>query len=111
MPSHSPSQIISANRLADGVVVFFAQGGADGFVWRERIEDAAVFDAAPDADAALASAKADEAADVVVDPYLFAVERRGGAPRPVALREAIRALGPTVRLDLGKQAAPAARAA
>jgi hypothetical protein len=40
----------------------------------------------------------------VVDPYLIEVTREGAVPRPVRLREAIRARGPTVRPDLGKQA-------
>lgn len=101
-----PSQSISANRLVDGIVVFFAAND----VWRETLGDAVVFEDSALADAALSRAKADEAADVIVDPYLFAVERRGGAPRPLALREAIRAFGPTVRLDLGKQAAHSAAA-
>ena len=40
----------------------------------------------------------------VIDPYLIEVTLDGAAPRPVSNREAIRAQGPTVRLDLGKQA-------
>lgn len=41
----------------------------------------------------------------VVDAYLVAVEiGADGAPRPRHYREALRALGPSVRPDLGKQA-------
>ena len=92
--------VITANRLADGVVVF--QTADDG--WSEDFNRAAV---RPDADAtavALASAKEDEAQNLVVDPYAVAVEIRNGHVVPKALREAIRAAGPTIRRDLGKQA-------
>ena len=54
--------------------------------------------------AALARAKQDEASNIVVDPYAIAVEERNGHLAPKALREAIRAAGPTIRRDLGKQA-------
>ncbi len=42
--------------------------------------------------------------NIVVDPYSVAVEERNGHFVPKALREAIRAAGPTNRRDLGKQA-------
>ncbi len=42
--------------------------------------------------------------NVVVAPYLFDVRRTAGGIRPVKEREIIRAAGPTVRHDLGKQA-------
>ena len=53
---------------------------------------------------ALARAKQDEANNIVVDPYAIVVEERNGHLTPKALREAIRATGPTIRRDLGKQA-------
>ena len=40
----------------------------------------------------------------VVHAYLFDVAGQGDALKPVKMREIIRAAGPTVRLDLGKQA-------
>jgi len=40
----------------------------------------------------------------VVGVYLFDVRVQNGAIVPVKIREAIRAAGPTVRRDLGKQA-------
>ena len=41
----------------------------------------------------------------VLEPYLFeAIEDEAVGFRPVSVREIIRAKGPTVRLDLGKQA-------
>jgi hypothetical protein len=89
--------VIIASRLADGVVVF--QTADHG--WSEDFNRAAV---RADAAAALARAKEDEARNRVVDAYAVAVEIRNGHVVPKALREAIRAAGPTVRRDLGKQA-------
>lgn len=92
--------VITANRLTDGVVVF--QTVDKG--WSENFNRASVC-ADPQATAdALARAKQDEAANVVVDAYAVAVEERNGHIAPKALREAIRAAGPTIRRDLGKQA-------
>lgn len=102
MPSQDgPLQAITANRLRDGVVVFLGTGAA----WVESFADAALF-AGGDAGAALASAKAlAERGQFAVDVYAFEVETENGAPIPVKMRERIRAFGPSVGLDLGKQAA------
>ena len=92
--------VITANRLTDGVVVFQTADAS----WSEDFNRAAV---SPDPQAtasALARAKQDEANNIVVDPYAVAVEERNGHMAPKALREAIRAAGPTNRRDLGKQA-------
>ena len=91
------SQIVTANRLIDGVVVFQDEAGG----WSEDFARAAVRD---DSAAALARAGQDVAACLVLDPYAIEVELRNGHYAPKALREAIRATGPTVRRDLGKQA-------
>jgi hypothetical protein len=92
--------LITANRLRDGVVVFQTAKGA----WSEDFNRAAVL-ADPQATAgALVRAKEDEAANLVVDSYAVPVEERNGHFVPKALREAIRAAGPTIRRDLGKQA-------
>ncbi len=91
-------RIVTANRLSDGLVVYLNGAG-----WSERIEDARI--AGDDASAhLLAEAEAPEQAIRVVGPYLIEVACEGAVPRPVSHREAIRALGPTVRPDLGKQA-------
>lgn len=95
-----PLQMVTANRLADGAVVFL---GGDG-QWCERCEDGRIATDAAEAQALLAAAERDVAACVVVAPYLIEVAIDGGPPRPLRLREQIRALGPTVRPDLGKQA-------
>jgi Protein of unknown function (DUF2849) len=93
-------QIMTANRLRDGEVVFLTRSGE----WNERIDEAALA-LEPEAQKAL-EARADEAvkATLITGPYLFEAERRDGRIRATHMRERIRTLGPTVRLDLGKQA-------
>lgn len=93
------SDVITANRLIDGIVVFQASEG-----WVEDFAQAAVYQTAEASKAALARAKEDEARDIVVEPYAVVVELRSGHYAPKALREFIRASGPTTRPDLGKQA-------
>ena len=93
-------QIITANRLADGVVVFLDPRN----VWVERLAAGGVWTDAASAADALSQAKQDEANDVVVEPYLIDVVDKNGAVAAKHLREAIRAAGPTIRRDLGKQA-------
>ncbi len=92
--------IITANRLIDGVVIFQAANSG----WVEAFAEAAVYPDAPSAKAALAVAAEAEASDYLVEPYAIDVELRNGHYVPKALREAIRATGPSVRKDLGKQA-------
>ena len=92
--------VITANRLTDGLVVFQTVDGR----WTEDFNRAVVL---PDPQAttdALERAKQDQANNIVVEPYAVAVEERNGHPAPKSLREAIRAAGPTIRRDLGKQA-------
>jgi Protein of unknown function (DUF2849) len=91
-------QMLTANRLKDGTVLYW-RGGA----WVERLAQGEVLRDAPAADAALAAAQAFVADNSVVGPYLFDVRGDG---RPVKEREIIRAQGPSVRDDLGKQSAP-----
>ena len=81
--------VITANRLADGVVVF--QTADDG--WSEDFNRAAVWPRGRGDAAALARAKQDEADNLVVEPYAVPVELRNGHVAPKALREAIRARG------------------
>ncbi len=92
--------VITANRLSDGVVVF--QSADHG--WTEDFNRAALWPDKPSTAAALARAKDDETRNLVVDAYEVPVEVRNGHLSPKALREAIRAAGPTIRRDLGKQA-------
>lgn len=91
-------QVLTANRLSDGEVVYLAPDGA----WVDRIAGAQVLTTAEEGETALAKGLEAERNLLVVHAYLFDVtpERR-----PVKMREIIRAAGPTVRRDLGKQAA------
>jgi Protein of unknown function (DUF2849) len=91
---------ITANRLADGVVVFQCADES----WSEDFKLARILTDAQATAAALARAKQDEANNLVVDAYATPVVERNGHFAPKALREAIRATGPTIRRDLGKQA-------
>jgi hypothetical protein len=91
------AQVLTANRLAEGDVVYWRAGA-----WVEAFDEAEVFEGEADAKAALAAAQPFVAGNVVVNPYLL--ELKDG--RPAKEREIIRALGPSVRADLGKQAAP-----
>jgi hypothetical protein len=92
-------QMLTANRLVDGDVLYWKAGQ-----WVLSLKDADVFADAKDADAALAAAQKYVADNVVVNPYLFDVKIDAKGSHPVKEREIIRAAGPTVRFDLGKQA-------
>ena len=92
--------MITANRLNDGIVVFLDAQGA----WSEDFHQGAIVSSETDKAAALKRAAEAEALNEIVGPYYIELETRGGRPVPKALREAIRATGPTVRRDLGKQA-------
>ena len=83
-------EIVTANSLADGRVVFRTATG-----WSLRIDDAELLTTKEATEAALALAADDAAANLVVDVYAIAVSRDGGRLVPVRLRERIRASGPT----------------
>ncbi len=93
-------QVITANRLKDGTVVFL---GPD-VGWVEQIAEARVFDAADSIAPALAATKKDEQDNLVIDVYAIDVDSKNGILRPTKLREAIRATGPTVHPEHGKSA-------
>jgi Protein of unknown function (DUF2849) len=93
-------QVMTANRLRDGDVVFLTRSN----IWSEKIDDA-VLALEPLAVKALETRAADDVVSTLVTgPYLFDAERVGGRIRATHFRERIRSLGPSVRLDLGKQA-------
>lgn len=93
-------EMIAASRLSDGLVVFLDADGA----WTEDFHRGAVLTDAAAKQQAVARAEAAAAANLVVEPYPIELELRAGHLAPKALRERIRASGPTVRSDLGKQA-------
>jgi hypothetical protein len=83
-------QIITANSLGDGRVVFQTTTG-----WGLDIGEAQRLDSEDAAAVALARANADAAANRVVEPYLIDVRDEAGRLVPARLRERIRAGGPT----------------
>jgi hypothetical protein len=100
MSAIEKGQVMTANRLRDGDVVFLTRSGT----WELTI-DAAVLALEPQAVAALEARAVDDVkANLVTGQYLFDAERVDGKIRAVHIRERIRTLGPTVRLDHGKQA-------
>jgi len=95
-------QVLTANRLRDGAVVY-----GRGREWVEALADAEMFADKDAAEAALKVAAESVAARQVVNPYLFPVKEADGAIAPIEEREIVRAAGPSVRTDLGKQASGA----
>ena len=98
-------QVLTANRLRDGDVVYWRDGA-----WADDFKDANVFSDKALADAALAAAMVFVKDRVVVNPYLFGVREEEGQIRAIEQREIIRCAGPSVRPDLGKQAKPSMEA-
>lgn len=86
-------QILTANRLGDGAVVYWSKTGS----WATQLAESLVFASAEDAAAVLAEAGTPRAALEIVGPYLMTVDNSGGEIRPVETRERIRANGPSVQ--------------
>lgn len=87
--------VITANRLADGAVVYRAADGS----WTTAISESAIATTAPAASELLAAATADDV--LVVGPYVAPVETDAdGRAQPGNLRERIRVAGPTFDLPV-----------
>jgi hypothetical protein len=87
--------VITANRLADGVVVYRKADNG----WTTQIGEAAVVTTAPAASGLLAGAVADDV--LVVGPYVAPVDIDAqGRATPGNLRERIRVAGPTFDLPV-----------
>ena len=100
MPAFKHPQILVASKLTDGEVVFLGPTG-----WEDDHRRARVAQNAQEASVLEALGKRDISDNRVVDVYLADVEiGRDGAPTPLHYRERMRVKGPSVRLDLGKQA-------
>ena len=97
------SQALTANRLDTGDVVFL---GAHG--WTPFLAEAEITADATSLADLERRAKADTATRVV-EPYAIEVADEAGSPVPVKLRERLRTLGPSIRTDLGYQAASLGR--
>jgi sulfite reductase (NADPH) hemoprotein beta-component len=98
-------QIVTANRLTDGRVVFRDRDGR----WVSAIAGAAVLDAAA-AKVAVEASQADVAARLIVEPYAIDVVQGPAGIAPKTMREQIRAGGPTSGSEVADTAA-ASRAA
>jgi hypothetical protein len=97
--------VVTANRLADGAVVYRRNGG-----WTTELAGAAVATDAPAAQALLGAAAGDSLS--VVDAYIAPVKLLpGGAVKPGNLRELIRLSGPTIALPATVAAEFAAKSA
>jgi hypothetical protein len=92
--------MLTANRLSDGAVVYWTADGG----WSDRLEAGRVLVSSDETSAAEAEGARAQADLLVVGAYVMDVRATGRAPEPVKMREIIRAAGPSVRLDLGKQA-------
>ena len=90
------AQVVTANRLNDGLVVYLAAEGG----WTSWLDEALVAEDEAAAEALLTAGERAVEARWVVTPYLMDVTRDGAAIRPVRLREVIRAQGPTAGTDL-----------
>jgi hypothetical protein len=98
-------KMLTANRLRDGDVLYWKKDG-----WVLALAEGEVFPDPAAGEAALAEAQKFVTGNQVVAPYLFDVRVENGVIHPVKEREIVRAAGPTVRPDTGKQA-PRARSA
>ena len=93
-------QVVTANRIGDGTVVYLTRVGG----WSERITDGEVSRSDEERDTLMAVAQATAEIPAVVEPYVIDVVEEAGVVRPVRYREAIRAQGPTIHPAFGKQA-------
>jgi hypothetical protein len=79
--------VVTANRLVDGIVVYLASGGG----WTEEIGRARIAETEEETKALEAEAAKDVAARKVVAVYPMEVAVRDGAVDPLSVRERIRA--------------------
>ena len=83
-------KLLTGNDLKTGLVTWWT-----GQNWSIHIEDAA--DVGEEGEAIGA---AEESARRVTGPYVIGAEQTPEGPRPAHIKDRIRALGPTVRVDL-----------
>jgi hypothetical protein len=85
-------QMITANRLSDGAVVFLAAGGR----WTEQFEKGRLSGNETEAAALQQIAEAAVTCAEVVAPYLIDVGEVDGRLQPTRYRERIRVEGPSI---------------
>lgn len=88
-------EILTANRLYDGDVVYRTAAGD----WVDDVDAAELINGAEQLATAEAAAQADVKASKVLDVVTVKVEVADGRIVPTRLRERIRAFGPTVKSD------------
>jgi sulfite reductase (NADPH) hemoprotein beta-component len=89
-------QIVTANRLIDGAVVYLTEGSG----WSQSIGEGRLAEDKEKAKDLLAGAERAVEQRQVISPYLIEVTADGVAIRPVRYKELIRATGPSVATDL-----------
>jgi hypothetical protein len=90
-------KILTGNDLKTGAVIWWTGGD-----WSLHVADAADV-----GDQGEAIAAAENAARRVVGPYVIDAKKDAEGVRPAHIKDRIRALGPTVRLDLSLKPADA----
>jgi Protein of unknown function (DUF2849) len=93
-------QVVTANRLGDGRVVYLA----DGYQWVEEVGRARVAENEEAGKALVAVAEKAVADRIVVAPYLIDVKAEGDRITPTRYREVLRALGPSTHPEFGRPA-------
>ena len=88
----STAQVLTANRLTDGIAVWYDRDGK----WNEWIGRSVVANTKEEAENLEAIGKKAYANNEVLDVNLVEVEEIEGQIRPLRLRERIRAEGPTI---------------
>ena len=92
MSKSQPSlQILTANRLTDGAVVYLTAAGT----WTTALRQSVVAREEKAASALLARGQKDAESAIVVGPYLIAALEGEEGLRAASLREQIRAAGPS----------------
>ncbi|MHA1572015.1 MAG: DUF2849 domain-containing protein [Alphaproteobacteria bacterium] len=93
------SQVITANRLQDGRVVYLTAAGQ----WSPAIAEARLYEDETGTRSATAKGAASVAARQIVDPYLIPVVQGDGGITPTRYREVIRAFGPSITAGISGQ--------
>lgn len=101
-PKKVSLQVVTANRLRQGDVVYLTEAGG----WSLHLNESRAASDKAAIEAMLAKAAEDVAARLVVAPYAFEVAEIDGILQPLTTREIIRAAGPSVHAD-HRESAPA----
>ena len=92
-------QVLTANRLSDGMVLFLSGDGT----WQPGIDAADIARTEDGAGALEARASVFVRTNYIVDPYLIAVEETDAGLVPVEFRERRRIAGPSVQAVFNEQ--------